>query len=447
MPTALINIGRTGAAAARASLELTAQNIANASNPDYARRTLTQNELVGSATIGVNSADSLGGVRIGEIQRIDSVLVQRQARESAADLARTTAELDGLSLAETALEESGLYNGLVDYEAALVSLESDPLDPALRTVALETARQLADTFQFADSALGNGRRLVQAEVDAGVANVRGLAAELARINRDLSAARDGSAGQASLLDARDATMRQISDEFGVVTRFNEKGAVEVRLDAIPNALLVTPDGRFNTLSADRQANGTYRFRFGNLFFQPSTGSMAGRQAALVEYGRTQGALDRIAGAVISTGNAAQGSGSAPDGSPGQPLFSGTRASNMGIALSDGSQLATAGAGSGAGSRDTAALEGLIAAIGASNGPVADADEVLLTLSSRIAGLATTREGLSIIASAAEAQLLAETGVDLDAEAASLIRLQQAFEANSRVIRVATELFDTILSLN
>jgi flagellar hook-associated protein 1 FlgK len=445
MPTALINIGRTGAAAARASIELTAQNIANASNPDYARRTLRQNELVGSATIGVNSADSLGGVLLGDIQRVDSVLVQRQARESAADLARTSAELDGLRLAETALEESGLYLALVDYEAALVSLESDPLDPALRTVALETARQLADTFQFADSALGNARRLVQAEVEAGVANVRGLAQELARINRELTAARDGSAGQASLLDARDATLRQISDEFGIVTRFDEKGAVEVRLSAAPSPLLVQGGG-FNTLSADREADGSYRFRFGNLFFEPDTGAMAGREAALVEFGRKQGAIDRIAGAVIASGNAAQAAGVAPDGTPGQPLFSGANARSIGIALSGGSGIATAGTGAGPGSRETAALEGLIAAIGADGGPVADTDEVLLTLSSRIAGLSTTREGLSIIASAAEAQLLTETGVDLDAEAANLIRLQQAFEANSRVIRVATEIFDTILGL-
>ena len=40
----------------------------------------------------------------------------------------------------------------------------------------------------------------------------------------------------------------------------------------------------------------------------------------------------------------------------------------------------------------------------------------------------------------------ETGVDLDTEAANLVRLQQAFEANSRVIQVATELFDTLLGL-
>jgi len=43
-------------------------------------------------------------------------------------------------------------------------------------------------------------------------------------------------------------------------------------------------------------------------------------------------------------------------------------------------------------------------------------------------------------------LLTETGVDLDTEAANLIRLQQAFEANSRIIQVASDLFDTILGL-
>ncbi len=53
---------------------------------------------------------------------------------------------------------------------------------------------------------------------------------------------------------------------------------------------------------------------------------------------------------------------------------------------------------------------------------------------------------SIINSAAKAERLSQTGVDLDTEAANLIRLQQAFEANSRVIQVATNLFDTILGL-
>ncbi|MEL6237080.1 MAG: flagellar basal body rod C-terminal domain-containing protein [Pseudomonadota bacterium] len=71
---------------------------------------------------------------------------------------------------------------------------------------------------------------------------------------------------------------------------------------------------------------------------------------------------------------------------------------------------------------------------------------MLGLSSRIASQDVTRTGLAAIAESAEATLLAETGVDLDTEAANLVRLQQAFEANSRVMQVATEIFDTILGL-
>jgi len=445
MPTSLINIGRSGAAAARSALELTAQNVANADNPNYARRSLDQREVVMSGTIGVNSSDSLGGVRTGKISRIDSVLVQRQARDSAADLSRVAATLDGLRLAETAIEKSGLYDALVDYEASLVALESDPLDPALRTVALETGRQLADTFQFADDALGTARNQIQGEVQAGVENVRGLSEELARINRDLAAARDGSAGKASLLDARDATLRQISDEFGIHTEFDGDGVVEVRLAAEPRALLVR-EGSFNLLSADLEADGSFRLRFGSEFFTPLNGAMAGRLEVLTQYGGLQSRIDALAGDIISLGNSAQAGGVAPDGSAGQPLFSGTRAGDIGVSLTSGSQLATAPSAAPARSRNTAVLESLINGLGAANGPIASADETLLALSSRISGLDTTREGLSIIAGAAEAELLAETGVDLDTEAANLVRLQQAFEANSRVIQVATEIFDTILGL-
>ena len=80
MPTNLITIGRSGAAAARASIEVTAQNIANASNPDYVRRSIGLNELVGVATVDRQSSSSFSGVQIGGIQRPDSELIQRRAK-------------------------------------------------------------------------------------------------------------------------------------------------------------------------------------------------------------------------------------------------------------------------------------------------------------------------------------------------------------------------------
>ncbi|UAB78730.1 flagellar hook-associated protein FlgK [Erythrobacter sp. SCSIO 43205] len=448
----LINIGQSGARAARASIEITAQNIANASNPDYVRRSLQLEEFVSSAVIDYTTSDSLGGVAIGGIVRPNNQLIQARARDSASDVQRADTDIAALKDAELGLEQSGLFRGLVDFEASLTLLESDPTDPALRTGAVETARQLAVTFQSAQTGLSNARELAQDAVGVGTEQANGAATELARINRELVNVRPGTASQANLFDARDAALRDISEEFSLSVSFDERGAATVRLITTPAPAgevgpVLVDGGAANTISSTIAADGTASFELDGLTFAPVSGAQAGRVSALADLRDRADTLDAIALSTITRANDAQANGAALDGTPGQPLFSGTNASDIALALTDGDQLALAPLGSPAGSRDTTNLSTLIAAIGADDGPIAEMDRTLLSLSSRIAGLETTREGLSIIAGSAAAELLTETGVDLDEEAANLIRLQQAFEANSRVIQVAGDIFDTILGLN
>ncbi|MCK0129434.1 flagellar hook-associated protein FlgK [Erythrobacter sp. F6033] len=445
MPTALISIGRSGAAAARASLELTAQNIANASNPDYARRTLAQSEVVGSATIGLNSANSYGGVRIGTVARAESELVQLQFRSATADLARTEAEMNGLRGAETAIEQSRLFEGLVDLEAALVRLESDPLDPVLRTSALETARQLSNTFQLANGSLAESRSLLQAEVTVGVQSAQTIADEIARTNAELVKVRDGTAAKAALLDARDASLRDLSQQFGIDVQFDEFGAATVSLSGSPQVGLVT-GANAATLGFTADAEGRVTFDANGQSFAPSSGALSGRQTALDEMATMQVELDGIANQIITAANTAQASGSTSSGAAAPAFFAGNSAESIEVALTGGSEIATAPAGAPTGSRDVSNLRNLIGALSAGNGPATTTDTLLLGISSRISGLDTRREGLTIVAQSAETALLTATGVDLDAEAAALVRLQQAFEANSRIIQVAADLFDTILAL-
>ncbi len=160
MPTAIFTIARSGLSASRRSLELTAQNVANATNPDYSRRTLTQGELVMTGSIGINAADSLGGVRPGIIERAESGLVQRQARDTSSALEAARAEFFALREAESALETSGVFSGIVDFEAALTRLQNNPTEPALRLAALEAGRKMAGNFRIAGGTLGNARGLV-----------------------------------------------------------------------------------------------------------------------------------------------------------------------------------------------------------------------------------------------------------------------------------------------
>ena len=442
MPSAMFNIARTGTAAARASLELTAINIANASNPDYARRTSLQSELV---SVSATSRGVLNGVVIDGIGRNESTALLRQARDRASDVARADAELSGLRDAETALEQSRLFATLVDFEAELTRLEGNPLEPALREAALESARQLAATFNLADQTLGNAREQVFDEATLSLADLNLQATELARINSDLARAQPNTAEQAALLDARDAALRAMAEQSGLDVSFDNRGIATVRLDAAPSAVLVDGDAA-SVLNVSQAADGTIAFDLAGTAVALNTGTLAGQAGALQQMAGYQAELDAAAGSMIARANNAQGNGADAAGNAGQPLFAGTSAATMSLALTSGVQLATAPAGSAAGSSDASNLAALVDAIGASDGPVADVDGLLLNVSSRIAALDVTRTGLAAVSQSADEALRSAVGVDLDREAADLVRLQQAFEANARVIQVANELFNVILNL-
>ncbi|MDF1836215.1 MAG: flagellar basal body rod C-terminal domain-containing protein, partial [Alteraurantiacibacter sp. bin_em_oilr2.035] len=130
---------------------------------------------------------------------------------------------------------------------------------------------------------------------------------------------------------------------------------------------------------------------------------------------------------------------------GQIFFSGSGADDIALALSSGAQIATAPAGAPADSRDIANLQALRDAL-SNSGPAQGADALLFRLSSAIDARSVTRGALSTIADSAQAALQAETGVDLDQEATDLLRYQQAFQANGKVIQAAADIFDTILGL-
>jgi flagellar hook-associated protein 1 FlgK len=275
MPTAIFTIGRSGLTTSRRSLELTAQNVANAANPDYSRRNLTQGELVMTGSIGTNAVDSLGGVRPGIIERAESALVQRQARDASSALSAAQAEFFALREAESALETSGVFAGIVDFEAALTKLQSNPTEPALRLSAVEAGRKLAANFRVANGTLANARSLVQAEAGAEVLTVNELAKELAEINADLVGAREGTAGRAALLDARDKALRGLAEQFGIQSTINANGTADVTLAGTPSVALVT-GATAQAVSVTFAANGTATFAVGATSFVPSGGAMAGR---------------------------------------------------------------------------------------------------------------------------------------------------------------------------
>lgn len=441
MASNLLNIGASGAMAARRALDLTAQNIANAANPNYARRTLSMAEVASKSGIGLEPGNMLSGVRPDRVMRSDSAFLHNEARRTGSDLARAEAELAGLANAENAIEQAGIYGAVVDFEASLARLQADPVSNALRTAVLEDARALAQGFAVATQGLDAAAQGAQQSADAGIERVNLLAGELARTNSGIARARAGSSDMAALHDQRDALLRELAGLTGSTATFDDKGRATVMLGT---QVLVTGT-QANVFAASANPDGSLAFSVDSNAAVLTSGSLQGQSQALQAIGDLRTQLDDLAAQVITLTNTAQANGAALDGTAGQPFFSGTGAADIALALTSGAQIATAPAGSPAGSRDTANLRALRDAL-ANGGPAQGADALLFSLSSAIDARSLTRDALQTIADSAEAALQAETGVDLDQEATNLVRYQQAFQANGKVIQAAADIFDTILGL-
>lgn len=444
MASDLLSIARSGTQAARIALDVTAQNIANASSEGYIRRSVQLEEVSSAGGFARIGDVSLSGVRLDRVIRNADLFRQSEVRRTGADAARANAEVAGLENIEAAVEQSNLFAAIVEFEGSLQRLASDPVDPSLRASVVENARTMARTFNIAAGALDAVGESLRFEAAEGVDQVNLLAGELSRVNLRLARAADASSDQTTLLDQRDSLLQQLSEFVDVSATFNADQTVDVRLGGAAGPQLVT-GGTVSAFAMTTAANGTISFTLGGNPVTPAAGALTGKAQALTKLADVRSDLDAIATSLIATVNAAQANGVALDGTPGQAMLSGTGAGDIALAFDDGKLIATAPAGAGANSRDPGNLDALRTTLGTSD-PAGAMDALLFDISSAVSGRTVTRDALDSIAGSARVALQAQAGVDLDHEAVNLIRFQQAFQASGRVMQVASDIFDTLLGI-
>lgn len=444
MASDLLNIAASGIRAARAALDVSSQNIANAGTEGYVRRSIRLSEVAGAGGYARVGDFSLSGVAIAGLNRNVDAFRQAETRRTSSDAARAGGELQAYQNVEAALEQSQLYPALTGFETALQQLAADPVDSSLRNAVLESARTLTRTFNIASQGLDTVASGLQFEAGDGVTQVNLLAQQLARVNVQLVRAAPGTSDQVALLDQRDNLLKGLSDHVDVTATFAADQSVEVRIGGAAGPQLVS--GNIATpLAMATAADGTLSFTLGGSAVNPASGSLAAAAQGLVMVRDTHVQLNGIAASLIAAANGAQASGAALDGTPGAALFSGTDAKTIGLALTSGAGLATAPAGAGPGSRDPAGLNALRSALSAAN-VEGQTNGLLFDVSSATQGRKLTSDALTSIAGAAKLALDSQAGVNLDEEAVNLVKFQQAFQASGKVIQIASDLFDTLLAI-
>ena len=436
----LLGIGYSGLKAYSRALSTIGDNIANAQTPGYARRRLEMMEAVGGGnSIFYRGNTNPGGVDIRGLDRsVDAWLIE-DSRLTSGDAERAATKLDWLGKVEGALsdETNGIKTGLTNLYTTADQLTSDPSNRTLRAQFLQSADDIASGFRTAANELdkmGEGiEGAAASEVDTFNANLGALE----QINIGLRKARPGSTNEASLLDERDRLLDKLSSQAGVSATFDTNGAVTLR--AAGSGDLLVGGGVVNPISVTAAADGRLSYSVGGSPLAISTGSLAGLAEGANHVADQRAALDTMATGFATQLNAAHQAGIDADGNPGQPLFTGTSAATLTAATLAPDQVAVA---------DASGSNGNMLALGAMRG--ANDPEALWSghMASQAQTVASARAQDAAAATRADASAAARDGVsqvDLDKEAAELLRFQQAYSAAARTIQVARETMQTLLS--
>ncbi len=439
----LFQIGASGTRAYQAAMGAIADNIANTNTAGYSRRNLEIKESTASASSGIfeKGGASFAGVDIGRVFRANDPYLDAATRRTANTLGSADQRAHWMTDIQTALDDGPLGVGqrMGNMFSSIERLAANPTDTTLRTDVLFAMEQVNTAFKQARGDMGSLMDGISTTAGSETASLNDAIHQLADANEGLRRAIDGSPAQIQLLDSRDQALVEISKRVDVNINFDGKGIASVDFKGTPVVANITPSDFAVTTAAD----GTLSFTLGGVAVaNPTGGSLAGiAQSAVV--GRDRIAqLDTLAQRYVDDVNDWHTAGFTPGGTAGQPILSiGADASTMQVLITDPKQIASVSA--------SGVLNGNLVAASAIRGPGSMEDQwtQIIADQGNISNATTAEQKAASNRDTLAQQARGDvSGVNLDREAADLLRLQQAYQGCARIIQVARELTDTIFGI-
>lgn len=442
-------------AANQAAEQVTANNVANANTPGYSREVpvLTENppEQIGNLLFGT-------GVDLQTVQSVqDGVLAIRiqQQQQTAGQL---DSYLNSLQPAQQLFNEAqgaGLETAIGNFFNSLQQLSTNPTDLPTRQGVLNAAQTLASTFNQISSALAGQQTDLNQQVTQTVGEINSLTSQIAGLNTQIGGMPPGSSGADMLNDQRTELISQLSNLVDV-SDINTNGG-QVTLTTASGAALVvggTSMPLSTALNASTGMQDVFDSQGNDLTTKIQSGELGGliqaRDTALPQM-RTQ--LDAMAAGIAAAVNTQNAAGYTLAGAAGGNFFTPPPAGGVGaaaamsVAITDPTLIAASSDGTPGGNGNAVALAQLRQQNIVAGQPVDSyyADFVS-SIGSEIQNATTQQQANNQVLTQLQNQQGAISGVSLDEEAANLMKYQQAYEANARVVTVIDQLTQYAVNL-
>ncbi len=458
-----INLALQAMLAHQQAMEIIEHNVANANTPGYHRQ---QAVLVAGLPYpaprlqgGIFPGQMGSGVLVDSIRRFNLDFFDGRYRKELSESKRWSMEGDVLNQVEATLAETdndGVAAKLDEFWSGWQALSSDPTNMALRADLRQRASALADSLNWRANALMELRKNQDLTISQKVNDINAMASQIAHLNVEISNVQAAGDAPNDLLDQRDQLMDGLAEITGATVSIQDNGEALVSING--HALVVGSEA-FALAANPDPANGNMvkiTWAGDGKDFDPQRGELAGLLDARDRVIPAQlDALNSVAFSLADRVNTLHQGGYGLNNATGLNFFEPFTSTNYALEIhvsSDIDDLANIAASTDPDSPGNGNLAGEIANV---------KDEMLMnggtaTLNSFYVGkigefgLAVQEAQIRAADRGSVADSLMKlkesaTGVNLDEEAANLIKEQRAFEAAARMLTAMDDMLDRVIN--
>jgi flagellar hook-associated protein 1 FlgK len=308
------------------AINVTSNNVANASTPGYDRETVNLTEAVpqsnGAATVGA-------GVVVAGISRTFSQAAANQLNTSQSSLG----SLSALQNYSTQIDNlfgttvGGLSTAMQAFYGGFSDVANNPTSTASRQALIGHAQSVASSFQSASGELNSLNTDVNSRITADVTQINSIAKAISTLNNQIvtGTAQQGGQPPNGLLDQRDQLVSNLSQLVGISTTTDPNGALNVFVgNGQPLVLqgqvtsLTTAANQFNATQLEISSSASNAVISNSI----TSGDLGGLLAARAQViNPALNSLGQIATGLSQTVNSQQAQGLDLSGNLGAPIFS------------------------------------------------------------------------------------------------------------------------------
>lgn len=462
----LMDLGKRGMQISQTALQTASHNITNKSTEGYTRQRV---EMAASPALDEGRYRLGTGAQVSGINRINNPWLEKQLEREGSQFAFLEGQTQALGRMENALNEQsvkGLNNSISEFFGSFRELANNPESALPRVQVREAASALIQTFkdakrQFSDVSMDLNKTIETAVSDANV-----IAKEIADLNQKIHDNEIQGNGPANdERDRRDLLVKKLSEKMDITYAEDPKSGM-MNITAGNTAVIVagTSFGNVSTyvneegntvIYNELSKGGTY-FDITDQFRKGAVGgALAMRDGQLSQLTNQ---LDDLAYNIAANVNQVHAEGYDRYNQTGVQFFDLPQDGSFNI---EGFKLSKA-------------IQQDVGKIAAASKPGAAGDNTVANVIQELQYRPLMEGGkysfddfynskvgeVGILSQRATSALESQkntldqlknvresvSGVSLDEEAAKMIEYQKSYEASARMIKIADEMFDTILNL-